>query len=218
MDISIGADVIGTDGKLGEISDVIAETQSDQIVAVIVKHGFAFSRSHTVVPLTFVERIEAGQMHVNLNRAALDHGSEYLQTLHADYTNYMGPPGFDGEGGESNFQMDTLVASFGRTGAKIGGFPGGEAVTPEDIGSAEISLGMPIIAADGQKVGEVGELCFAVETGSPSRLTVKTGHLIKHHTELPVAWIRDLSIRGVLLNAATSQVEALIKSRSGEVP
>jgi sporulation protein YlmC with PRC-barrel domain len=73
---------------------------------------------------------------------------------------------------------------------------------------------MPVVAADGQKVGEVGELSFAVETGSPSRLTVRTGHLLKHQTELPVAWIRDLSTRGVLLNASTSKVEAWIKSGS----
>jgi sporulation protein YlmC with PRC-barrel domain len=80
----------------------------------------------------------------------------------------------------------------------------------------KIGPGSSVISADGTKVGEVGELNFAQESGSPSRLTIRTGHLLKHSTEIPIAWVRDLSTHGVILNVGTHEVEALVKGEAHE--
>src|SRR5262249_12173054 len=98
MDIAIGADVIGTDGKLGEISDVIAESQTDQVVAIVVKHGMLFGRGRTIVPLGLVQRVEDGDIYVKLDRVTMEKGSEFVATMHADYVDYVGPPSQDNEG------------------------------------------------------------------------------------------------------------------------
>src|SRR5262245_1745092 len=72
MDIAIGADVFGTDGKLGEVSDVVAEQRSDQVVAIVVKHGVLFGRGRTIVPLGLVQRVEDGDIYVKLDRVTLE--------------------------------------------------------------------------------------------------------------------------------------------------
>jgi len=217
MDIAIGANVLGTDGKLGEISDVIAEARTDQVVEVVVKHGTLFGRGHTIMPLSLIERVEGDDVYVNLDRATFEKGSEFVAALHADYTDYVGPPSQDNEGTfRGNMEYDAVTLSGGQMQGKTMGYPGGEVLTPDDMSESEIGPGSPIISADGMKVGEVGTLSFARETGSPTRLTIRSGHVIKHSYNVPIAWVKDLSTRGVILSVSTHEVEALIKGQPHE--
>jgi uncharacterized protein YrrD len=214
MDIAIGATVIGTDGTLGEISDVIAEARTDQVVEIVVKHGRLFGRGHTVVPLALVQRVADGDVYVNLDRATFEQGSEFVKAIHADYTDYVGPPSQDNEGTfRGNMEFDAVTLSGGQMQGKPLGYPGGEALTPDDTTEAEIGPGAPILSADGMKVGEVGTLSFSSETGAPTRLTIRTGHILKHSYDVPIAWVKDLSTHGVLLNVSTHEVESLVKGQ-----
>src|SRR5262249_60446097 len=132
-------------------------------------------------------------------RVAMEKGNEFVATMHADYVDYVGPPSQDNEGTfRGNMEFDAVTLS-GGMGGKPGGYPGGEALEPDDTNECEIGLGAPVISADGMKVGEVGELSFALESGTPTRLSIRTGHLLHHSTEVPIAWVRDLSTHGILL-------------------
>jgi sporulation protein YlmC with PRC-barrel domain len=217
VDIAIGANVIGTDGKLGEISDVVAEARTDQVIEIVVRHRVLLEHAHTVVPLTLVQRVEGGDVYVNLDRATFEKGSEFLSTLHASYTDYVGPPSHDNEGTfRGNMEFDVATLSGGHMQGKPMGYPGGEALTPDDMEEFKIGPGSAVIAADGTKVGELGEFSFARETGERTHLSVRTGHLLKHNTEIPVSWVRDLSTHGVILKVTADQVEALIKRQQHE--
>jgi sporulation protein YlmC with PRC-barrel domain len=68
---------------------------------------------------------------------------------------------------------------------------------------------MAVVSADGEKVGEVGDISIAADSGTLTRVTLKRGMLFKHETEIPVAWVRDLGHEGVLLNVLKAEVEAL---------
>jgi uncharacterized protein YrrD len=83
--------------KLGEVSDVIAEARTDQVVEIVVKHGVLFGRGHTVLPLALVQRVEDGDVYVSLTGQALQR-KQFVARLHADYTDYTGPPSQDNEG------------------------------------------------------------------------------------------------------------------------
>jgi uncharacterized protein YrrD len=72
-----------------------------------------------------------------------------------------------------------------------------------------VSAGTPVLASDGEKVGEVGEFAASSDVGTPTRLTMKTGFLFKKETELPVDWIGEISDDGILLTVDKGQVEAL---------
>ena len=214
MKISISADVQGTDGKLGEITAVIAETRTDRVVAMVVKPHVLFGHTH-VVPLAAVSAVQGDTVFVEIDRATFEGRGAYVETLHADYTDYTGPPSQDNEGTyRGNMEYDAVTLSGAQMQGKPMGYPGGEALSPDDMNSAQIGLGAPILSADGTKVGELGGFSVEHDTGAPTQISVRTGHLFKHETELPPDWIRDLSSRGVLLNVETSKAMARLKDGS----
>ena len=92
---------------------------------------------------------------------------------------------------------------------KPGGFPGGEETSPDAIARPTIASGTPILARDGEHVGDVHELTFAAPGGAPERLVMRRGHLFHTDTELPISWVQELSDKGVVLNVPRSEVEAL---------
>jgi uncharacterized protein YrrD len=212
VNIETGAHVIGTDGKLGEVSDVIAEASSDRIIEIVVKHGLPFAHSYTVVPLGLIERVEDGNVYIKLDKVSLSMGTEFVANLHANETDYVGPPSQDHEGTyRGNMDFDAMTLSGGQMPAKPGGYPGGEVLSPDDMEEVKIGPGSPVFSADGMKVGEVGELGFDQETGESTYLSIRTGHLLRHTTEIPSAWVRDLSTHGVILKVTADAVDTLTK-------
>jgi sporulation protein YlmC with PRC-barrel domain len=211
MDISIGATVYGTDGRLGDITALVAETETDRVVALVIKPHARFGQSH-MIPLALVSAVQGSTSFAEIDRATFEGQGTYVGVRRADDIDYTGPPSSDAEGTyRGNLQMDAVALSGGRMQGKPMGFPGGEALSPEDMSSARIGLGAPILCSDGARVGELGGLSVAHDTGAPTRLIVRTGHLFKHETELPADWIRDLSARGVLLRVGSSEATARIK-------
>jgi sporulation protein YlmC with PRC-barrel domain len=218
MEIQLGADVMGTDGKLGELEKVIAEARTDCITQIVVKHGGLRSRLYTL-PLGRVQRVEDGTIYLDLNEAALTGGEGYADAIHAPDVDYVGPPSQDHEGThQGNLDFDSVVASGAQMGGKPMGYPGGERLTPDMRDQPAISLGMDIIATDGSKVGEVAEMSFTVADGRVARIVLKRPLIARRdpHAELPVAWVKDLAVDGILLNVAKSQVDALLEAAATE--
>jgi nucleotide-binding universal stress UspA family protein/uncharacterized protein YrrD len=214
MDISIGADVIGTDKKLGEVHRVIVNARTDTITDLVVKHGFAFG-TERIVPLSHVSKVENGVIHVDLDERTFGIMDGYSDDRYtAPDVNYEGPPGFS----NTDFLMDVTVAE-GPTAALGGGptppmgFPGGEQVSPDDMVRPEVSTDTPVLDNTGEKIGEVHEMSFASEGGAPTRLVVRSGFIFHHDTEIPVSMIEDISDDGVMLNVSKADVEKLADKR-----
>ena len=202
MDISIGADVIGTDKKLGEVHRVIVDARTDTITDLVVKHGFAFGRER-IVPLSHVTKTETGVVHVDLDEKHFEIMEGYTDDrYHAPDPSYTGPPGFRNE----DFLMDVTVAESPMPGDAGGpvpplGFPSRPAV----------SSGTPVLDSAGEHIGDVHEMSFASDGGAPTRLVVRSGFLFHHDTEVPVSMIAEISDDGVLLTGTKDQVEQLAK-------
>jgi sporulation protein YlmC with PRC-barrel domain len=214
MEVGIGAEVMGTDGKLGELDRVIADAQRDRIIALVVKHGRIGATRH-VVPLTYVQRIEEGTVHLDLDEAALTGKGGIADAIHGATEDYTGTPSTDMEGSfQGNLQQDSYFDSFGQLGGKVGGFPGGERLTSDLHDQPAISLGMDIITNDGEKAGEIAAMSFTVEDGAPAKLVLKRPLIARRdpHVELPIAWVKDLAVDGVLLNVSKREVDALLES------
>ncbi|MGD9889977.1 MAG: universal stress protein [Dehalococcoidia bacterium] len=210
MDISIGADVIGTDKKLGEVHRVIVNARTDTITDIVVKHGFAFGRER-IVPLSHVSKVENGVIHVDLDEKTFEIMDGYTDDrYHAPDVSYVGPPGFNNE----DFLMDVTVAEGPTAGLGGGptpplGFPGGQQITPDDMVRPEVSSGTTVLDNAGEKIGEVHEMSFAADGGAPTRLVVRSGFIFHHDTEIPASMIAEISDDGVMLNVAKADVEKL---------
>jgi sporulation protein YlmC with PRC-barrel domain len=214
MQIQLGADVLGTDGKLGELEKVIADAQRDRITAMVVKRGSIRASRH-VVPLHLIQRVDEGAVYVDLDEATFEAKHGYASAINAPTEDYVGPPSHDLEGTErGNMQFDAMVASGAQMQGKVLGYPGGERLSPDIHDQPSIELGMDIITNDGEKAGEVAELAFTVEDGAVARIVLKRPLIARRdpHVELPTTWVKDLAVDGILLNVSKRDVDTLLES------
>lgn len=209
--VSIGAEVWGSDGKLGEVDRVIVDAKTDRITDLVVKHGFLFS-TRRVVPLVHVERQEGDTIYVGLDKDAFKACAGFAERRYrAPDPDYVGPPDFDYEGAHrGNMQLDAIVAMGSQySGGKIFGFPGGERLSSDDAARPTVEEGTDVIDVNGEKVGDVSGLTVASDDGAITGLRIKAGFLFKRETEIPVKWVEDVSTEGVILNVPKEDLEDL---------
>lgn len=208
VDIRIGAEVMGTTGKLGDVSRVIVDSNIDQISDIVVKHGFIFG-SERVVPLGSIKTVEDGVIFLDVDERGFEAFNGFTDDRYrAPDPSYLGPPGFRNE----EFLLDTVVAA-GPVGGigqvePVFGFPGGQQVGPDDMARPAVGPGTNVMDVDGEKVGDVHELSVSSD-GSPTRLVVKSGFIFKHETEVPVSHIKEISDDGILLSITKADLAKL---------
>jgi len=209
MDIRVGADVVGKDGKLGEVDKVIVDARSDKVTDLVVKHGGLFGGRERVVPLGHVTGVEGDAVRVDLDKRDFDTMDGFTDDrYHSPDPNYIGPPGFE----RRDFLVDTYVAAgaaggFGIQGKPMG-YPGGDDVGPDDQERPTLAEGMVVMDKDGEKIGSVGGFSFDATHGAITHFSVKHGGLFsRENTELPIEWLAEVSADGVLLNVAKDEVE-----------
>ena len=214
MDINIGADVIGTSGKLGEVHRVILDARSERITDLVVKHGFLFGRER-VVPLAHVTEVENGVVHLDLDERGFEAMDGFSDDRYrAPDPSWVGPPGRRSE----DFLMDVTVAEGPMAGLGGGptpplGFPGGQQVSPDDMARPTVSPGTPVLDRDGKHIGDVHEMAFSAEHGTPTRLVVRSGGIFHHDTEVPASMVQEIGDDGVMLNVVQDEVEKLGERR-----
>jgi sporulation protein YlmC with PRC-barrel domain len=216
VELRIGADVLGTDGKLGELHKVIADANRDRITELVVK-GTGFGGREHVLPLKLVQRVEGDAIVLDISKDAFEGKAGVVDAIHGANSDYTGPPSMDQEGTfQGNLQYDSVVASGAQMGGKVMGFPGGERLTPDIHDQPAIRLGMDILSNLGDKVGEVAELSFDSDDGSLVRLVLKRPLIARRdpHVELPVSWVKDLAVDGILLNVGKPDVDALLETNT----
>ena len=212
MDVAVGADVLGTNGKLGTVHRVIVDARSNTVTDLVVKHGFVWG-SERMVPLGHVRATDEAGVHVDLDEDGFKAMNGFVDDRYrAPDPNYMGPPGFDKRG----FLLDEMTAGLSGAGAGTSyaappmGFPGGEQVSPDDMQRPVIEPGTAVLDAAGEKVGEVHEYVVDGGSGVPERLVLRKGTIFHTDTTVPTAWIGDLSEKGVTLTVPRAEVEALV--------
>ena len=206
-DVSIGAEVMGTAGRLGTVHRLVIDANVHRITGIVVRHGAIFGQER-VVPMDRVSRIEGGVVYVNVDErgfAALDRFAEdRYRTPDPDFT---GPPGLARE----HYVLDSVAAE-GPMGAltppaRIDTVPVNRSA-PADSQRPAVAAGTDVFDDTGEKVGDVAELSVHPETGTPTQLTIRRGRLFRHDTAIPVEWIANISEKGVELNVSKSRIES----------
>jgi uncharacterized protein YrrD len=212
MDIAIGADVLGADGKLGTVHRVIVDARSNAVTDIVVKHGFVWGNER-VVPLGHVRATDAAGVHLDLDQAGFKALNGFApEHFHAPDPSYVGPPGFDNR----SFLLLEMGAGLSGGGAGTAytappmGFPGGEETSPDQMQRPVIEPGTDVLDAAGEKIGEVEEYVVDGDSGTPERLVLRKGFIFHHDTTVPVAWIGELSDKGVSLTVDRAQIDALV--------
>lgn len=72
MLIERGMTVRGTDGDLGKVAEVVADTEVDIFRGIVLAHGL-FAGKHGFIPAEQVTRVEQSVVYVSLSKAEADH-------------------------------------------------------------------------------------------------------------------------------------------------
>lgn len=214
MEISIGADVHGTDGKIGELTRVIVDARSRKVTDLVVKQGGLLGHERTI-PLTHVARVADDGVHLDLTEKAAETMDGFAEGRRGPNPDYVGPPSHDLHGTyQGNMALDQAVAAGSAAGlgaaGKPMGYPGGEQLDGDFDQRPAVSKGTDVLASDGEKVGDLGEFCFDHDTGAATRIAIRKGLIMKHDVDVPLEWMGDIGARGILLTAPKGQVEAHI--------
>jgi nucleotide-binding universal stress UspA family protein/sporulation protein YlmC with PRC-barrel domain len=207
-DITIGAEVIGADGTLGEVRRVIADTAHNHITDLVVKRGGLFGGEERVIPLGHVTRVTGGQVFVDMDT----HGFEALETFTEQHYRAAGDAWPVPDRIPRQDWLLRVTAAEGPMGAMTTpptSLPTPRPAPPADLTRPAITEGMAVFDASGRKIGEVGALSIAPESGMPTRITVRRGLIFKQDTELPVEWVQAFGDEGIVLNVEKEHVEAL---------
>lgn len=218
LEVRIGAEVRGADGKLGEVHRVIVDARTGNVTDLVVKHGFLFGNER-VVPLGCVTKVEGGVVYLDADKQAFERFNGYTDDRYrAPDPNYVGPPGFS----NTEFLLDEItsigVASYGQVEPPLG-YPGGEQVSADDMQRPALQEGSAVLDANGEKVGEISELSLDPDGGAPRHIAVKRGFLFTEEMDLPLAWVQEIGDDGVLLNVTKADVEQqLQREKAGRQP
>lgn len=214
MQVQMGATVLGTTGKLGAVHRAIVDAHTDTVTDLVVKHGPVLG-GERILPLSLVERVDNdGTVHVTLDEHGFDALEGFTEAhFRAPDPDYSGPPGYD----KDLFRLDALSLGSpmgGGVAGKLLGFPGGEETTPDEIARPTLIPGTLVLDCNGEAVGELHELAVEAPGGRPTRLVLRHGRLFPEEVELPVAWIEELSDKGVVLNVSRVRVASLALNSS----
>lgn len=215
MNIAIGADVLGEAGKLGTVQRVIVDARSNDVTDIVVKHGFVWGNER-VVPLGHVRATDAAGVHLDLDEDGFKAMNGFAgEHYHAPDPSYVGPPGFNNQ----SFLLMEMTAGMSGAGAGTSytsppmGYPGGQETSPDLMQRPVIEPGTDVLDAAGEKVGEVHEYAVDSGSGAPMRLVLRKGFIFHTDTPVPIAWIGELTDKGVSLTVNRAQIEALVEGQ-----
>ncbi len=218
-DMTIGAAVVGTSGRLGEVYRVVVDANLNRVTNIVVRHDRLLGHDERLIPMKHVERIERGVVYLSMDTRDFEAMDPFVEEqFRAPDAGFAGPLGLD----RGQYVLDTFVAE-GPMGAlstpppSFGSMPHGQTAA-DDPRQTALTGGMDVLDANGDKVGEVHELTVAADTGQPTRLILRRGWLLKHATEIPVQWVDDVSDGGIVLNVPASRVEDLERGETETPP
>jgi sporulation protein YlmC with PRC-barrel domain len=193
MNLEIGAEVLGRDGKLGTLTRIVFAPQGNRITHVVVERG-GLHPWEKVVPISAIARSEGHQLWLTLDFAQVKDLPDYLETegtapgpaVPADVP--MGDPRPVGLLWPSNVLGWYLPANQPTSPGHLH-----ENLPP---GSHGLRSGTEVHCRDGM-AGHLEEVRYDEATGRATGMVIRKGFLFTRDLEAPIDWVEtiDDSIR-----------------------
>lgn len=71
-DIHRGMQVQATDGKIGQVDELIVEPESWRITHVVLRHGHLWGKKEVTLPMSDIDRIAGGMVYLKIDKATVD--------------------------------------------------------------------------------------------------------------------------------------------------
>lgn len=203
MNLEIGAEVWGPDGKLGTLTRIVFEPKGERVSHVVVEHG-GLHPWEKVVPIHHLTRSEAGRIWTNVSLAGIADLPDYLES---DLT---GPaPALPTEVPLAEIQPVGLLWPSNVLGWYL---PSHQTHSPAHLhenlppGSHGLRSGTEVHCRDG-KIGHLEEVCFDEQTGRATRMVIRKGFFFARDLEAPIDWVEAIN-DSIRLRVTREELEA----------
>jgi sporulation protein YlmC with PRC-barrel domain len=209
QELAIGATVQGTDGELGQLTDVIVNPLRRSVTHVVVQERTAGARTF-VVP---VDRI-TGTTHQTVRlRCAFAELARFPEFRVVHYVPASAPEAaLVVEAQEIDADLAVSAGTALYYAPYVSTTEGEVAVTEEHIPAGEVSFsrGARIMTRDGHEVGAVEEFLLNPQNETITHVIARTGHLfLAHEIAIPIAAVARATDDAVALSLTRAEVGGL---------
>ena len=189
MNLDIGAEVLGPDGKLGTLTQIVIEPQEERITHVVVARG-GLHPWEKVVPMDRLERTEGTRVWTDLRL-------EDMETL-PDYIAFVGTA--PGPTSPSEVPLGDLSPAGLLWPSNVLGWylPSHQAQTPAHLqanlppGTHGLKSGTVVHCRDG-RIGRLDEVLYDEASGRATSMIIRKGFLFVRELEAPIDWVEAIN-------------------------
>jgi len=207
MQIALGQTVLSSDGqKIGTIERVLLNPAGNFVEHFVVHRGISLS-DDKVVERVAIERVDSTGVHLVIDAEAAKLLPRFEYSFAPTDTNVNMPeviPGpFQGMIFFPSLPTTQLDATYGQTFELERSEEQGDLErTPSDV---VIGKGADVIAADGQRIGNVHEVAYD-EGGMLESVVVQTGLVRHHRLTIIAAQISEIGDEEIVLNVLAAEL------------
>ncbi len=208
MEISLGAEVWGTNGKLGQVKSFIIDPKSQRAEQMAISHTLGGER---VVSLLRVTRVEGSRIYLDLDKQTFDTLEKFNPVAYrVPGRDRLDEPSWEQEG-TTHFEPKVFggVGQIPLDDAAIEQFddPRSQAITPVDQREPVVSHDLAVLDNHDVKIGQVASFAVDQVTGKPVQLSVRQSGLSTHAREVPLDWIETITPLGIALKVEKGQAK-----------
>lgn len=189
MNLEIGAEVLGPDGKLGTLTRIVIEPLGERVTHVVVEHG-GLHPWEKLLPTEHLTRTEGDRVWTHL------HFHE-MQAL-PDYIGFTGTA--PGPASPTEVPLGDLrpVGLLWPTNVFGWYLPSHQASTPAHLhanlppGSHDLKSGTEVHCRDGM-VGHLDEVLYDEESGRATAMIIRKGFFFSRELEAPIDWVEAIN-------------------------
>jgi len=189
MNLEIGEEVLGPDGKLGILTHIVIEPLGERVTHVVVARG-GLHPWEKVVPTERLERTEGARVWTNLHLEEMDAFPDYLSvigTASAPTTPAEAPFG------------ELLPAGLLWPSNVLGWYlPSHQSQTPAHLcanlpaGTQGLRSGTEVYCRDG-RVGRLDEVLYDEASGRATGMIIRKGFIFARELEAPIDWVEAIN-------------------------
>lgn len=188
MNLEIGAEVLGPDGKLGTLTHIVIEPLGERVTHVVILRG-GLHPWEKVVPTERLTRTEGARVWTDLPLAEMDAFPDYIA--------------FSGEAPAPASPSDLPMGDLRPAGlfwptTVLGWYlPSHQTHTPAHAhanlppGTHGLRSGTEVHCRDG-KIGRLDEVLYDEESGRATGMVIRKGFIFVRELEAPIDWVEAI--------------------------
>lgn len=189
MNLEIGADVLGPDGKLGTLTQIVIEPLGERITHVVIARD-GMHAGEKLVPITHLQRSEGDRIWTDLRQADMDAFPDYRsyrETAAAPATPHEVPLG--------DLRPVGLLWPSNVLGWYLPAHQANAPAHPEanlPPGTHSLTSGTEVHGRDG-KIGRLDEVVYDRDTGKATSMIIRKGFFFARELEAPIDCVEAIN-------------------------